>query len=91
MKSRWFINRENEILKRLLKDGFCYINYSSTDCDGCTCETSFKVYSLEELYTREDDTAESTDGSFAYYVATQYTDGSHDLNEDYCGGQWSAF
>ena len=53
-KSEYFLMRENEALKRLLADGYFWVNYSSTDCDGCSTGESIKMTSLEELYTAEE-------------------------------------
>ena len=83
--------KENEMLKRLLKDGFFWMNFSSRDCDGCCRETSIKFTSLEEFYKEEYACHESADGPFSFTLARQYPDGTHDLNEDFTGGQWETF
>ena len=85
------LEKENRILKRLLKDGFFWMNYTSTDCDGCTSETAIKFTSLEEFYEDEKSCAESCDGRFSFTLARQYPDGTHDLYEDFNGGQWETF
>lgn len=82
--------RENEILKRLLKDGYVLLNLDSTDCDGCSTSKVVKFESLEQLYETEERDAEWCEGSFSYSIPTMYPDGSLDLNEEYCGGQWEA-
>jgi hypothetical protein len=82
------LKRENEILKRLLKDGYFYMNYDSIDCDGCSVSSVRRFESLEELYEAEEREAEWTDGSFCYSIPTRYPDGSLELNEEYRGGQW---
>tara|TARA_R110001606_G_C15144202_1_gene624930 strand:+ start:346 stop:621 length:276 start_codon:yes stop_codon:yes gene_type:complete len=91
MEIRRKLEKENRILKRLLRDGFFWMNFSSRDCDGCTRETAIKFTSLEEFYKAEESEAESSDGSFIFTLARQYPDGSHDLNEDYTGGQWETY
>ena len=82
---------ENEILKQLLKNGFFYVNYSSTDCDGCTSVNFWKFESLEEYEETLNNTMEWIEGAFSYSLAPQYPDGSHDLNNESCGGQWSPY
>lgn len=82
---------ENAILKQLLKNGFFYINYSSTDCDGCTSVNFWKFKSLEEYDKTLNNTMEWVEGAFSYSLANQYPDGSFDLNEKSCGGQWGAY
>ena len=86
--SDFFIKRENNILKQLVKNGFFWMNYSSTDCDGCSSESAIKYTSLDEFYASEENTAEWSDGSFSYILAEQYKDGSFDLVESFKGGQW---
>ena len=54
-------------------------------------ETAIKFTSLEEFYKAEESEAESADGPFIFTLARQYPDGSHDLNEDYTGGQWETY
>lgn len=85
------LERENRILKRLLKDGFFWMNFDSRDCDGCYKEKAIKFTSLEELYKEEESCSEWADGTFSFTLARQYPDGSHDLNDDYSGGQWETF
>jgi len=79
---------ENEILKQLLKNGFFWINYNSTDCDGCTRTDAIKFKSIEEYHETINNMMEWQEGSFHYELAGQYPDGSFSLNKDYCGGQW---
>lgn len=90
-KAEWFIRRENEILKELLKQGFFYMNYQSTDCDGCSSQSHSKYESLEEFYLAEADSAEWSDGSFSYTLATRREDGKYDLNEYSSGGSWGNY
>jgi hypothetical protein len=87
-KSEFFLNRENEILKRLLADGYFWVNYSSTDCDGCSSEYPIKMTSLEELYTEEENKAEWADGPFSFSLAEKNEHGEWDLVEMYRGGSW---
>jgi predicted porin len=86
--SRNNLKAENEVLKRLLKDGFVHINYDSTDCDGCTSSGVYTFNDLESLYKSIDDASEWADGPFRYSVPAMYKDGSLDLNVEYNGGQW---
>ena len=82
------LKSENEILKRLLRDGHVLINYDSRDCDGCYRECVYKFNDLESIYKAIDDSAEWADGPFTYSLPTMLQDGSLELNEDFCGGQW---
>jgi len=90
MKSTYWIKRENEILKSLLKNGFFWMNFNSRDCDGCCSYSSKKYTSLQEFYDAEYSCAEWADGPFNYTLANQYPDGTFDLNEDFVGGQWES-
>ena len=82
------LKSENEILKRLLKDGYILINYDSRDCDGCFSSKVFKFNSLKSIYESIEETADSVDGPFSYSLPFMHKDGSLDLNEDYTGGSW---
>jgi len=82
------LRAENEILKRLLRDGFILINYDSTDCDGCSTSSVCKFDNLQSIYDSIDSTAEWADGPFSYSVPLQLEDGSFDLNTAYNGGSW---
>jgi hypothetical protein len=82
------LKRENEILKRLLKDGYVLMNFDSSDCDGCSTSKVVKFNSLEELYKEEENCSEWADGPFSFSIPRINKDGSLDLNEEYCGGQW---
>lgn len=86
-----FLQRENEILKRLVKDGFFWMNYSSRDCDGCCSSNSYKFTSLQEFYDTEDRQAESTDGQFSYCLAPIGENGGYELNEEWSGGSWADY
>ncbi len=88
MKSTYYIKRENEILKSLLKNGFFWMNFSSTDCDGCCSYSSKKYTSLQEFYDAEESCAEWADGPFSFDLALEREDGTYELNEDWCGGSW---
>jgi hypothetical protein len=85
------LEKENRILKRLLKEGFFWMNFSSTDCDGCSSEKAIKFTSLEGFYKEEEACAEYADGPFSFTLATQYPDGTYDLYETFSGGQWETF
>lgn len=88
MKSKENLKRENEMLKRLLKDGFFWMNFSSTDCDGC-CRYSAKKYtSLQEFYDLLEMAIECAEGSFTCELAPELEDGTYDLNETWSGGSW---
>ena len=82
------LKRENEILKRLIKDGFFWMNYSSRDCDGCCSYSSQKYTSLQEFYDAEESCAEWADGPFSYCLAPEREDGTYELNESWSGGSW---
>lgn len=82
------LEKENEILKRLLKDGYFLMNFDSKDCDGCSKSTVVKFNSLKELYEEEYKCFESADGPFSFSIPRMHPDGTLDLNEEYCGGQW---
>ena len=84
--TRQFLTRENDILKQLVANGFFWINYSSTDCDGCSSERAIKYETLKQLYDDEISQAESADGPFRYMLARQYPDGTFDLVKSYNGG-----
>jgi hypothetical protein len=87
-QSEQHIRKENEILKRLLKDGYFLMNFDSRDCDGCYKSSVVKFESLEELYEEEESCAEWADGSFSFSLPIRLQDGSLDLNEEFIGGQW---
>ena len=82
------LKSENEILKRLLKDGYILINYDSRDCDGCYTTKVFKFTNLKDIYKSINSDSEWCDGYFSYSVPLMYPDGSLDLNQEYNGGQW---
>lgn len=86
--SEFFLKRENEILKRLLADGYFWVNYSSTDCDGCSTYDAIKMTSLEELYEAEDQKAEWADGPFSFDLAEKDDLGGWVLMGYYNGGSW---
>jgi len=82
------LKSENEILKRILKDGYILINYDSTDCDGCSTSKVLKFTNLKDIYKSIDNELEYCDGPFSYSVPLRFPDGSLNLNEEYNGGQW---
>ena len=82
------LKAENEILIRLLKDGFVLINYDSTDCDRCSTSKVLRFNDLESIYKSLEDESDCSDGSFSYSIPLMFPDGSLDLNEEYNGGQW---
>lgn len=73
---------ENLILKQLLKNGFFYVNYGSTDCDGCSSENHRKFTSLDEFQKWRDNY--DVEGSFYASVVSE----GEPLNEDVSGGYW---
>lgn len=91
MKTQYFLERENQILKQLLKHGFFWMNYYSTDCDGCSSQSSTKFLSLEEFYEAEESCAEWADGPFSYHLANENEDGTFDLLESWSGGSWADY
>jgi hypothetical protein len=82
------LKSENEILKRILNDGYVLINYDSRDCDGCSTSKVLKFTNLKDIYKSIDNELEYCDGSFSYSVPLMFPDGSLNLNEEYNGGQW---
>ena len=88
MNTKRFIERENRILKILLRDGFFWMNYESRDCDGCYSYSANKYTSLEEFYEAEQSCIDGADGPFSFDLAPEREDGSYDLNEDWRGGSW---
>lgn len=88
MKSEYWIRRENKILKRILKDGFFWMNFSARDCDGCCKYSAYKYTSLKEFYDAEESCADGAEGSFSFDLALEREDGTYELNEDWCGGSW---
>lgn len=82
------LRAENEILKRLFKDGFVLINYDSTDCDGCSTSKVLRFNDLDSIYKSIENEFEWADGQFSYSVPIQFKDGSYDLNTYYNGGYW---
>jgi hypothetical protein len=86
-----FLQRENEILKRLVKDGFFWMNYSSRDCDGCSSYSAKKYTSLQEFYDAEESCAEWADGPFSFDLAPEREDGTYELNETWSGGSWADY
>ena len=83
------LKSENEILKRLLRDSHIFINYDSTDCDGCSTSKVLKFNNLESIYRSINESAEWNDGPFNYSLPIVLENGKLDLNEDFNGGQWS--
>jgi hypothetical protein len=65
-----FLQRENEILKELIKNGVFYMHYYSTDCDGVSVEKTLKFNSLNEFYEEEESQAEWADGAFYFKLIT---------------------
>jgi hypothetical protein len=88
MRSTFFIERENKILKHMINYGFFWVNYSSTDCDGCSSEYPVKFDSLEGFYEHEEKTAECADGPFAFSLADVDENGNWDLVKEHKGGSW---
>ena len=86
--SRNNLKSENEILKRILNNGYVLINYDSTDCDGCSTSKVLKFTNLNDIYKAIDNEQEYCEGSFTYSVPLMFPDGSLDLNDNYNGGQW---
>ena len=82
------LKAENEVLKRLLKDGFVLVNYDSTDCDGCSTSKVIKFHNLKSIYEAIDNESEWTDGPFCYSVPIEIEDGFYQLNTYYNGGSW---
>lgn len=91
MKTDFYLKRENDILKELLRVGFFWMNYCSTDCDGCSSESSNKYTSLEEFYEQEETSAEWADGPFRYDLALPDENGQYHLNERSSGGSWGDY
>lgn len=60
------LKTENKILKLLLKDGIFYINYWSTDCDGCSASSNGKFTNLEELDKWIENKDEWADGPWGW-------------------------
>ena len=85
------LKRENEILKRLIKDGFFWMNYSSRDCDGCCSYSAKKYTSLQEFYDAEESCAEWADGPFSFDLAAEREDDTYELNESWSGGSWADY
>ena len=73
METLQFIKRQNEILKELLKNGFFYMHYYITDCDGVSAEKSIKFNSIWEFYREEKSCAEWADGPFSFELITHKT------------------
>tara|TARA_R110000803_G_scaffold156454_1_gene221021 strand:- start:92 stop:346 length:255 start_codon:yes stop_codon:yes gene_type:complete len=82
------LKRENEILKRLLKDGFFWMNYHSRDCDGCCSYSAKKYTSLQEFYDAEGIEHVMAEGTFGFDLAPMRQDGTYELNEEWSGGSW---
>ena len=78
MSTRFFMERENRILKILLRDGFFWMDYESRDCDGLYSYKKIKFTSLEEFYDEEDRESEWADGPFSFDLAApNKTDFNH--------------
>lgn len=91
MNTEFYVRRENSILKELLRVGFFWMNYSSTDCDGCYSESSRKYTSLEEFNKAEETSAKWADGPFSYVLALPDENGQYHLNESSSGGSWGDY
>jgi hypothetical protein len=91
MKAEHFLQRENQILKQLLKHSFFWMNYTSTDCDGCSSQCAIKFTSLDDFYNYEENKAEWADGPFSFSLAPEREDGTFDLLESYSGGSWADY
>ena len=91
MKTDFYLKRENDIIKELLRVGFFWMNYSSTDCDGCSSESSNKYTSLEKFYEQEENSAEWADGPFRYDLALPDENEQYHLNERSSGGSWGDY
>lgn len=79
---------ENEMLKRIIKDGELILNYWSRDCDGCETSGVRRFKSIEELREAEEEQAEWADGPWGYSLPEMDNEGNYILNEEYNGGQW---
>jgi hypothetical protein len=66
------LKTENEISKSLLKDGVFYINYWSTDCDGCSSGSHKSFKDLESFIQWVDGSNEDCEGSWGWELTDKF-------------------
>lgn len=67
------LEAENEGLKQLLKNGIIYINYWSTDCDGCSAANNTSFQDMESLEKWIKNSYENDEGAWGWDYATKDT------------------
>jgi len=66
------LKTENEIKKLFIKDGLFYINYWSTDCDGCSASGHKRFIDLESLNKFIADCYEWEEGSWGWELTDEF-------------------
>lgn len=77
------LEEENKGLKQLLTNGIIYINYWSTDCDGCSSANNTSFQDIESLQKWIERSYENDEGSWGWDYATKDT-----LIEEAPRGYW---
>ena len=81
--SRLSLEKENTGLKQLLANGIIYINYWSTDCDGCSFASNKSFTSVNALENWIYSSSENCEGSWGWEYTTE-----DDLDEMAPRGYW---
>jgi hypothetical protein len=85
----FYQRQRNEAVKKLLKIGKVFINFWSTDCDGCSSQGSKQINSVQELIDFEigfQESLEWADGPMGWYFCEE-----QDRMEQECGGSWGNY
>ena len=83
----YYFKTRNEAVKRIKKNLPVWVNYSSTDCDGCSSQSSDTINSVQEIIDAEkafEKSAEWADGPMRMWFVFDESDAL----EYYRGGQW---
>ena len=82
-------NRTQAVL-HIKKNQPVWVNFSSTDCDGCYSQSSKKVESVQHLIDLEkgfENALDWADGSMSMWFVFD----RHEALEHYCGGSWGGY
>ena len=77
------LQTENTVLKQLLKEGEFYINYWSTDCDGCSSANWKKFTDIESLIKWVENCYEWEEGAWGWELTDK-----HNLEYQEPAGYW---
>jgi hypothetical protein len=83
----YYHKNRNQAVKNLKLGKPVWVNYSSTDCDGCSSQFSQQIQSVQEIIDAEESFERASfwaDGPMSmWFVFDKY-----DALESYSGGQW---